>query len=106
MKYLWLTFLVITISSCGSFTTVPKSNGEISSNLKRHDSNCESIPRIYSGVSYDFCRFNAKPKEYSNNLFMTGFILDIALFSPIMDTVLLPVTIYQQVKHGSVEVKN
>ena len=104
MKYLFVLFFTGILSSCGTFSTVTKSNSEISQNLKRHDSKCSSIPRIYSGVAYDFCRFHAKPKEYASNIIVMGYVFDIALLSPIMDTVLLPVTVYQQVKNGNVEV--
>ena len=103
--YMILCVAAFLLSSCGSIRTVTSSNGSIGYDLYRNKTYCEKTTRIYSGVAYDFCRFNAAQKGSYTNYLETGFFLfDIALFSPVLDTVLLPVTIYQQATYGSIKV--
>ena len=101
--------VLLTISQligCGSLRTVVASNQDIAYSLKKHDSYCKASTRIYSGVTYDFCRFNAKPKAGTiNGVKSVAFIFDIGFFAPIMDTVLLPVTIPQQIIYGNPQIK-
>lgn len=94
-----------SLSGCGTLRTVVKSNGEIGYDLRRNKTNCSSIPRVYSGTTYNFCRLHAEPKgNYYNYFTGTWLILDMCLFSPFTDTVVLPVTIYQQATRGNAKV--
>lgn len=77
-------------------------------NLKEVKTYCDSIPRYYSGVSYDVCKLYAQP----NNVHGRGVdtveavpfaVLDI-IFSAVFDTLALPYTIYRQVQDGNIEI--
>lgn len=103
------TIIIATISllaSCGTMNTVPKSDLAINYDLHKKKTKCETIPRIYSGVKYSFCRLHAERGQASVSL--TGvpwYLLDMAFISPFTDTVLLPVTIYQQATRGTLELE-
>jgi len=58
-----------------------------------------TLPRIYSGTIFDFTCF-LYPKMHETQG-MGGFCLVDVPFSIIGDTVILPLTIYEQVKYGS-----
>ncbi len=104
-KNLVILLLVFILSGCGSFRTVVASNEKIASDLKRNKTYCSVSTRVYSGVTYDFCRFHAKPKAGTVNGIKTSvFVIDMILLSPVFDTVLLPITITQQVLYGNPEI--
>ncbi|MEE4751144.1 YceK/YidQ family lipoprotein [Pseudomonas alliivorans] len=72
--------------------------------LGRWKSNCSYIPRVYSGVSLDFCALNGEPRALrgqevrpSESLILADMVL-----SGVADTLVLPYTLYLQSKHGSV----
>jgi len=90
---------------CGTFNTVTKTNEAINRDMVAKGTYCETVPRVYSGVSYDFCRLNAKTKDVIYANVALSFILTDILFSAVTDTVVLPFSIAQQVNHGSVEIK-
>ncbi|MBN7796699.1 YceK/YidQ family lipoprotein [Parahaliea mediterranea] len=97
--------LLLTLSGCGTLNSAPKSNEDIGRKLAKSGSYCSSVPRIYSGVAYDVCLLNAEERYLTSNTFLQyGILADVLLLSPIADTVLLPVTIVQQVKYGSAKV--
>jgi uncharacterized protein YceK len=105
LKIVLILIFAFYLSACGSLRTVTKSNFEIGYDLYKNRTKCESTTRVYSGVTYDFCRFNSEPKGSTYNGFIYGaFFLDLIFISPIVDTMLLPVTIYQQTKYGNPEV--
>lgn len=103
-----LVFAVIFLQSgCGTVNTVFRTDEVASRKLTEKRSYCDSIPRVYSGVSYDFCTLHGKP-SYSgstqNITTISGLVLDFAL-SGVADTLLLPYTIYRQVNDGSIPIK-
>ncbi len=105
IKKISLLSTSLLLAACGSMKTVTKSNFEIGYDLYKNDTKCTSTTRIYSGVTYDFCRFHAENTGSSNNVLVSAFyVFDIAFFSPIADTALLPLTIYQQVSYGNPDV--
>lgn len=105
MRYGLALLLVAALAGCGTFNTAPRSNAEIGSALARSNSYCSSVPRIYSGVAYNLCLLNADERSTtSNTILQYGILADTLVLSPIADTVLLPVTIMQQVHLGSARV--
>ena len=105
MKKVFLLMCSIAMVACGTIQTVPKSNFKIGYSLYRVQSKCKSVPRIFSGVSYDFCRLHAEPKGSIYNYPLLGFyVTDILIFSPFLDVVVLPITMPQQIMFGNAEV--
>ena len=92
----------LVLSGCGSYRTLSQSDEEIKYGLNSYRTNCSSVPRVYSGVSYDICKINTKTNEPSKQLKGVLYFSDIGL-SAIFDTVLLPYSIYKQSKDGSIE---
>ena len=100
-----LILLTIIMASCGTFRTVPKSNFQIGYGLNKEESKCTSVPRIYSGVAYDFCRLHANKKGTMDNyILLWAYVTDLLVLSPVVDTLLLPITLPQQLIYGSAEV--
>jgi uncharacterized protein YceK len=91
----------LALSGCGTVATVLQDDVAAAQGLRRQKTYCQSIPRVYSGLAYDFCVLNAPPDP-------TGFLvpiilLDLAL-SGALDTVVLPYTIYRQGADGNIRV--
>lgn len=112
IKVLLVSSLLLA-SGCGTINTVFRPDAVASQNLKESRSHCENVPRIYSGVIYGFCTLNGEPKPEKslNEQSFSGFtgnafpILAIeAIASGVMDTLVLPYTIYRQNKDGSIEI--
>ena len=59
---------------------------------------CQSLPRIYSGLAFDFCVLNAPPDPSG---FLVPFVLLDLPLSAVFDTVALPYTVYRQVTDGN-----
>ncbi|MFD1582781.1 YceK/YidQ family lipoprotein [Microbulbifer halophilus] len=80
------------------------SDSEVSSKLKRQNTSCESIPRVYSGVSYNACKMHSN----SNSIYLAwvlGFYVFDSVLSTATDTVALPYTIYAQNKRGNLVIE-
>ena len=108
-----LVSTLLLASGCGTINTVFRPDAVASQNLKESRSHCENVPRIYSGVIYGFCTLNGEPapdkslKDQSlldsqGNAFPIIAIEFVA--SGVMDTLVLPYTIYRQNKDGSIEI--
>jgi uncharacterized protein YceK len=97
--------LSLTLAGCGTINTVFRDDSIASQNLKKQQTYCESIPRIYSGVAYDFCVLHGPPA--TQGVLATGFVpllfFDF-LASGVFDTVVLPYTIYRQHKDGGIDI--
>jgi len=104
MRFFLIVFTAIILSSCGSLTTLGSSDQKISSNLKRQNTYCKNIPRVYSGVAYDFCYLHSNRDAVYIDWFL-GFYLFDGMASGVVDTVLLPYTGYKQYKQGSLSIK-
>jgi uncharacterized protein YceK len=101
MKYLCGVAIVFLLTACGTVTTLSNNDQSISGNLKDRKTYCETLPRIYSGVSYVLCTLHSNP----NNMYAPGFygffLFDIA-GSAVGDTLVLPYSMYTQSKYGSI----
>ncbi|KRP72536.1 lipoprotein [Pseudomonas paralactis] len=104
MKVLVLACIALTMAGCGTVTTALRDDAVTVRSLKANKTYCQSVPRIYSGVTYNLCILNGPPNSRGdvtvNNVPWT--LIDIPL-SGITDTLLLPYTIYRQSADGSIE---
>ncbi|AUG41856.1 YceK/YidQ family lipoprotein [Pseudomonas chlororaphis] len=104
MKTCFLLLAVLMLSGCGTIDTVFREDAVASQKLKERKSYCGGVPRIYSGVTYDFCSMHAPVPENGRTptgpASTQGMLLDMAV-SGVLDTLLLPYTIYQQQTDGS-----
>ncbi|QFT54301.1 YceK/YidQ family lipoprotein [Microbulbifer sp. THAF38] len=105
MRILTLSICSLLLTGCGTFTTLSSTDREISANLKRQKSNCESIPRVYSGLSYNMCKMHSDSESINVDLLLGVYLLDSVL-STATDTAVLPFTIYNQHKNGNISVAN
>jgi uncharacterized protein YceK len=94
---------LICIQACGTVTTLSKSDTQISSQLRKQDTYCDSLPRVYSGVSYDFCQLHSAPKGTAVDVLLELYIL-YGILSAATDTLVLPYTIIQQSDKGSMQI--
>jgi len=71
---------------------------EISSPKYSGSQPCNTINRIYSGVQYDYC---VVKKGDGSDWELKGYLVWDFPFSLVLDTVVLPYTIFKQIKDGS-----
>lgn len=107
MKGFISLLLVLCATSCATVKTLdpPANHVDISHYGKK--SYCEEIPRIYSGVSYNFCLLYGEPSERVNvgsSFNDVPFVVIDTTFSAITDTIFLPYTIVMQAEKGSINV--
>ncbi|OPA95344.1 hypothetical protein BFW87_13910 [Pseudomonas fluorescens] len=96
-----LGFAALLLSGCGTFNSVVRKDGETARELRLIKTYCQSIPRVYSGVAFDFCALHAAPDL--TGILMPLVLVDIAV-SGVADTVVLPYTIYRQVNDGNISI--
>ncbi|WP_285415376.1 YceK/YidQ family lipoprotein [Pseudomonas sp. efr-133-TYG-5] len=107
MKVQAMMLTAMMLGGCGTVQTVVLSDKSAVHQLKSQKSYCGAVPRIYSGVTYDFCLLHAERPDdvdafnYKNA--SPGPLIDAA-FSGVLDTLLLPYTIYKQQADGSIEI--
>ncbi|MGY2288878.1 YceK/YidQ family lipoprotein [Pseudomonas sp. SDO528_S397] len=94
-----MSAVCVALSGCGSLNTVLRDDVAATRELRRHKTYCQSIPRVYSGVAFDFCLLNAAP-DYTGVL-VPLVLVDITA-SGIVDTVVLPYTLYRQNAEGNI----
>lgn len=104
MRKLLITMLALGLSACGSFTTVGSSDQKVSADLRRQNTYCESMPRVYSGVAYNFCHLHSHQDDVSLDWFLGFYLLD-SVASAVVDTALLPYTGYRQYEDGCLKVQ-
>lgn len=107
--------MTVFLFGCGTAMTLIDTDGQVSYGLE--NSYCKTIPYIYSGVMYDFCFLNGKPKEAedsidpasgrlrANNMTDPLFLIDF-LISGAVDTVVIPYTLYRHVQGDYIVVKS
>ncbi|MHC8364885.1 YceK/YidQ family lipoprotein [Pseudomonas sp. ZT5P21] len=91
----------LALSGCGTAVTVLQNDEDAARSLRKQKTYCQSIPRIYSGLAYDFCVLNAPPDP--TGILVPLVLLDLAL-SGALDTVALPYTIYRQGMDGNLRI--
>jgi uncharacterized protein YceK len=105
MKTQALLLAALMLAGCGTIQTVARPDTVAVESLKKQKSYCGAVPRIYSGVTYDFCILHAPlgagidEQAYKN---ATPIVLIDAVVSGALDTLLLPYTIYRQQADGSI----
>lgn len=104
MKPLLVACVALLLSGCGSIITGLRHDSVTTDYLSKGKSYCGAVPRVYSGVMFDFCVLNAQPADEHN--YSTSppiaVVFDLAL-SGIVDTVVLPYTLVRQHQDGSIE---
>ncbi|MDX1679003.1 YceK/YidQ family lipoprotein [Arsukibacterium sp.] len=107
MKTLIPVMVILSLTGCATVKTLPASTTHVSIEHEGKKSYCQSIPRIYSGFSYNLCKLNGEPSRQANlgSSFnnVPFFIID-GTFSFVADTAALPYTLYTQSKHGNIDV--
>jgi uncharacterized protein YceK len=91
----------LTLAGCGTAATVLQDDEDAARGLRRQKTYCQSIPRVYSGLAYDFCVLNAPPDP--TGVLVPLVLLDFAL-SGALDTLALPYTIVRQGMDGSIAI--
>ncbi len=91
MHLVLTAFVTLACTGCGTIIT-----RFVSPNWSPPD---PKLSRIYSGTQFDFRCF-LKPTMHETQG-IGGFCLVDVPFSIIADTVILPLTIYEQIKYGS-----
>lgn len=91
--------LSASLAGCGTVSTVLQIEDKAAQGLRKQKSYCQSIPRVYSGLAYDFCVLNAPPDP--TGILVPFILLDLAL-SGVLDTAALPYTIYRQSVDGNI----
>ncbi len=106
-KVLWVA-VCMALAGCGTINTVMREDGVAARELKSQKTYCQAIPRVYSGVSYNFCRLNGEPNPggtFDGHLNFVPLVFVDSLISGILDTALLPYTIYRQSADGSIIIR-
>ncbi|MBK5352891.1 YceK/YidQ family lipoprotein [Pseudomonas sp. TH41] len=93
--------LSLVLAGCGTVTTVLQDDTAATQSLRRQKTYCQSIPRVYSGLAHDFCLLHAAPDPTG---FLVPFVLLDMTLSGVLDTVVLPYTIYRQGVDGSLRI--
>ncbi|KQN53285.1 hypothetical protein ASE98_19550 [Pseudomonas sp. Leaf48] len=105
MKIQLLLLATLLLAGCGTVQTVVRGDDVAVKSLKEQKSYCGAVPRIYSGVTYDFCSLNAPlgtGLDPQNHTFAPAIVLIDVVISGAFDTLLLPYTIYRQQADGSI----
>ncbi len=103
MKKLWMgVALTVALSGCGTVRTV-SSESKAADDLAKWQTDCHTIPRVYSGAAYQFCNLSG-PQRAGAHWAPFPILIDMAA-SGIADTVILPYTGYQQYKFGNIPIR-
>jgi uncharacterized protein YceK len=97
----------LALSGCGTAVTVLQDDATTAKDLRKRQTYCQSLPRVYSGLAYDFCILDSPPGNTAGTA-QLGFIPLIffdLVASGVLDTVILPYTIYRQSEDGSLWIK-
>lgn len=109
---------VVSLTGCGTVNTVFSDDQVVKRKLNNAETYCNFIPRTYSGVAYDFCYLHSRPSHSAapdmpasipstipppqTDNTLPWLIADMGL-SGILDTAVLPYTIYLQSTDGSLD---
>ena len=99
--------LALALSGCGTMmTNTGQGISQLQTERYARATKCESIPRIYSGVTFDACATllgETSGTTTTQDWLFLPYLADTVV-SFVADTVLLPYTIYQQADSGSLPV--
>ncbi|MFJ4193473.1 YceK/YidQ family lipoprotein [Pseudomonas sp. NPDC089534] len=105
MRLLAMGLAALMLAGCGTVQTVARTDQTSVDYLKDKKTYCGAVPRIYSGVTFDFCQLHAELGEgvdaFDYNNASLGLLIDAAA-SGVLDTLLLPYTVYRQQTDGSI----
>lgn len=105
-KSIFICLLTLLLVGCGIINTTVRGDSVARSNLNRVKSPCETIPRIYSGVFYDMCvTWKTVTSGVVAGVWSRINACGYRALSGVLDTVVLPYTIYEHVIAGSIELK-
>lgn len=90
-------------SGCGTLSTTFTADETARERLNGLRTHCSSVPRTYSGVSYDFCVLNAEPGHFGHVAPGLPLVLFDLVLSGIADTLTLPYTIFLQSRDGNLD---
>lgn len=104
MRAYYLLHLFLLLCGCGTIKTTVQDERVISDTLRARATYCTSIPRVYSGLAYNWCLLNAPPTTIKGwNPTLESTILDMGL-SAIADTVMLPFTLIAHIEYGALNI--
>ena len=92
----------IALSGCGTFHSVALGDEATRGALQFAGSDCESIPRVYSGVHFDYCFTRVRVKTFREIVHLAQYLVFDGALSAAADTALLPYTLYRQRRDGSI----
>ncbi|MHC8343846.1 YceK/YidQ family lipoprotein [Pseudomonas sp. RT6P73] len=105
MKTQAILLATLMLAGCGTVQTVIRGDEVAAKSLQDQKSYCGAVPRIYSGVTYDFCTLNApleKGRDAQVHDNAPAIVLIDVVLSGALDTLFLPYTIYRQQADGSI----
>ena len=108
MKLIVVVVLAAFVAGCGTLKTTALDKPSVEIGTKSKKSLCSSIPHIYSGVFYNFCWLHRETNPNHVSRRATGdapFVAVDTVLSGLLDTILLPYSIYKQVNEGSIKVE-
>lgn len=101
MYRLALIAMATLTSGCASVASWTASDASLAQFLQNRRSHCETLPRVYSGVVFDYCWLDSEPQRIYGSAPMVLLLAD-GLLSGIADTLALPVTLVQQHRYGDI----
>jgi uncharacterized protein YceK len=107
MKFVVLMILAAYVAGCGTIKTTALDKPRIEIGTKSKKSLCSSIPHIYSGIFYNICWLHRETNPNHASRRISGDIPLVAVdtvLSGLLDTILLPYSIYKQAEVGSIKV--
>ncbi|QCZ94704.1 YceK/YidQ family lipoprotein [Salinimonas iocasae] len=106
MKTIVILISTILCCSCATMRTIDPPGNQVNISYFGYDSYCKDIPRVYSGVSHNFCVLYGKPNGYTTNFQKTHFtyLLVDSVVSAAADTLILPYTLVTQTSKGNIKV--
>ncbi|RON52618.1 YceK/YidQ family lipoprotein [Pseudomonas frederiksbergensis] len=105
MKIQAMMLTAMMLAGCGTVQTVVFSDESAVKSLKDRKSYCGAVPRIYSGMTFDFCYLNAPLQsgyDDQTHSSVPFVVVADAVISGALDTLLLPYTVYRQQADGSI----
>lgn len=105
-RFVLISIIFLLLAGCGTVNTAFRGDVVTGRNLKKYKTHCTSIPRIYSGVAYDYCVLYGEPAAIPSSQFQHAVpaVVSDFPFSAVLDTLILPYTIFRQVKDGSITI--